>query len=1059
MMIPITEQYLLRNIPPHIFIRGQDYYNKNRVHNIRLDKNIVKALVSGGELYEVYIEFYDEGIKSYYCDCPYSLTICKHVTAVLLKLLRDGVREDIDPIEGLQKAASKIELQEKHYPLIQKGRISQKDREVLSIFNKNLNQNTELPESKKNIKYKLAFLLSEDDFNEGLFLEPKLVYIKKNGEFGRFVNYSPKIDFPKPSETEQALLGLALASGRYFLDFVDVFPFIQRQGNLLLLNQEKKQINFYEFPFLQIRFSVLRMEKEQILFFPVFTLEMDNKFIVLERRGLFLNEEYAMTFDSKSSYLYFTKNREIIFLLKQFRGKDSFNIAEINLLKDHLNSNESLPVEINFNFKKLRNISLMPRIILDIDDHGKKIALTVKFLYEKRVISYDDDYLGFSDVDPDDPETYLLYNRAKNYEQEVVQHLHQYFAPYDDYGYFHINNDQFFLDIDLPKLLLECAPPLMDQGIDFRLEQKSLKSGAKLGSHYKSGIDWFQMELYLDQDGEQLSLQIDDELLEKGFIQSKKKYFYLDKEQIEFLRQLQKQGLSKKGKLEASKYNSSLLDLLHKNKELDKQEHKDLKKSRQVLKKLHNFSGISKVDKSPDFKGKLRSYQQFGFEWAHFLFEYNLNGILADDMGLGKTVQALALLDLLFYQKKIKKVLIAAPVVTIRNWENEIAKFTPQLKVLVHLGTQRESELSAFSDFDIIISSYSTLRNDISLLAQIQYDYFILDESHYIKNSKSQTHKAMLEIEAAHKLCLTGTPIENNLLELWAQFNFLNPFLLGKQNQYKQKYLKEEDTEALEDLQQIISPFILRRKKEDVLKDLPPKEEIIQYLDMGPAQQEIYEKQRDICVGLLNQTIDEKGKDKSSLIILQLMLKLRQIALFPGLVDEELEQIESCKMEYLKDLLDEILSENHKVLIFSQFEKVLLRIQDYLKKSKIGFSFISGKVKNREEEIRRFKEDSKTNVFLITLKAGGVGINLTEADYVIIFDPWWNPAAENQAIDRCYRIKQKNKVFAYKLIVKDSIEEKILELQQKKKELSNTLIKDEGVFKSLDRDELAKLFS
>jgi superfamily II DNA or RNA helicase len=486
----------------------------------------------------------------------------------------------------------------------------------------------------------------------------------------------------------------------------------------------------------------------------------------------------------------------------------------------------------------------------------------------------------------------------------------------------------------------------------------------------------------------------------------------------------------------------------------------------QIEKRLKEFDRITDYPVSENFNGQLRDYQRQGFNWLCFLQDYGFAGCLADDMGLGKTVQTLALLQTLKDNGNLSTSLLVLPVSAVPNWESEIDTFTRGISYYRHLGTGRDKDFSGWKGIDIIITSYATLRNDIELLSQYDFDYIILDESQNIKNAASLVSKAVKGIKAKNKLALSGTPIENNSMELWSLFDFLMPGYLGNSIYFNRQFAvpieKDKDETRSDLLKKMIFPFVLRRRKEEVASELPEKIEIVTSLQMEEEQQELYGKMAAFYRGELEREMESKGVSGSSMKILEGMLRLRQICLFPQLVGTENETVPSAKFEQLKNVLEDILSEDHKVLIFSQFVQALGIIKEYCNNNGIDYSYLDGsvKVKEREKMIRRFQENEETRVFLLSLKAGGVALNLTAADYVIIFDPWWNPAVEAQAIDRSHRIGQTRNVMVYRMVVKDSIEEKMLALQDRKKALVDNLItSDSRNFKDLDKEDILKLFS
>ncbi len=489
---------------------------------------------------------------------------------------------------------------------------------------------------------------------------------------------------------------------------------------------------------------------------------------------------------------------------------------------------------------------------------------------------------------------------------------------------------------------------------------------------------------------------------------------------------------------------------------------------RKIQEKLQSLNQIDEIPSVPSpegLKANLRNYQHTGFEWLCFLKDQGMGGILADDMGLGKTLQTLTLLQ----QEKEKGVeaasLIILPTSLIYNWKGEAAKFTPTLDIHIHAGVGRSKEAKDFQQHDVILTSYGIARQDMKLLKDYPFHYIILDESQMIKNPESKTAQAIRKLVSSHRLSLTGTPIENTVMDIWSQMAFLNPGLLGSETFFRKFYVtpieKEQDVQKSAKLRRIIYPFILRRKKEQVEKELPPKTEKIHYCEMSEVQKDLYEETRSSYRNFLMDLINQGTLGKNKLNILAGLQQLRQISIHPQMLDPEAyELMDSGKYIEVKRLLKQILNRKSKVLIFSQFVKMLQILKKDLEEEGIAFNYLDGSTKNRQDLVDSFQENEDIRVFLISLKAGGVGLNLTAADYVFILDPWWNPAAENQAVDRSHRIGQKRAVIYYKFITKDSIEEKILGLQQKKAQLSDDIIKvDEDVYKSLSAHDLGDLFT
>lgn len=481
-----------------------------------------------------------------------------------------------------------------------------------------------------------------------------------------------------------------------------------------------------------------------------------------------------------------------------------------------------------------------------------------------------------------------------------------------------------------------------------------------------------------------------------------------------------------------------------------------------IDRKLQRLTAFEKIEEIPppvNFQGSLRLYQQAGYNWFNFLREYSFGGCLADDMGLGKTIQALALLEKVREENDERLTsLIVMPTSLIDNWKSEARKFTPELKLYVHTGTDRVKNVEFYGAFDVVLSTYGVVRQDIELLQQFYFHYVILDESQNIKNHASKSARSVKSLKSNYRLILTGTPIENSVSELWSQLSFANPGLLGSYTYFQKEFQipieKQNDEQKLRRLQSLVKPFILRRTKDQVARELPPKTEQIFYCSMTPEQESYYEKTKSYYRNELLQLIATRGISRSQVPILQGLGKLRQIANHPALVDDA--YIDgSWKFNLVEELLQSVTSKGHKVLVFSQFVGHLRLFRTMLDKKGLPYAYLDGSTKNRGSVVEQFRSDNDIKAFLISIKAGGTGLNLIEADYVFILDPWWNPAVEQQAIDRSHRIGQTKKVFIYKFITKNTVEEKILALQEKKRQLASSLITLEDSFvKSLTEDDI-----
>ncbi|MGM0565123.1 MAG: DEAD/DEAH box helicase [Bacteroidota bacterium] len=500
----------------------------------------------------------------------------------------------------------------------------------------------------------------------------------------------------------------------------------------------------------------------------------------------------------------------------------------------------------------------------------------------------------------------------------------------------------------------------------------------------------------------------------------------------------------------------------------------------EAWKELYEVSFTENVAEPEGLEGQLREYQKTGLTWLYMLHQHGFGGCLADDMGLGKTIQTIALLlktkiphqisespsssqMSLFSEppeeRPAKPSLLVMPTSLLYNWKQEVAKFAPSLRVLSYTGSDRPKP-EVFSKYDLILTSYGVMRIDKDILSKHAFHYLILDESQFVKNPRSKTYQALLELESDYRLALTGTPVENSLSDLWAQLNFLNRNMLGDHDSFMEEFVnpieRDHDEKMEERLKRLIKPFILRRKKEEVVKELPDLTEQIYWCEMTEKQEDTYERYKS---GIRNSLMNvfDSGYLKNKFLILEALMRLRQMSNHPALADNEYDG-DSGKFNEAVRAMHNLISEGHKVLVFSSFTGYLDMFANYLQQQKIQYAMLTGQSREREMEVKKFQNDENIHLFLISLKAGGTGLNLTAADYVFILDPWWNPAAENQALSRAHRIGQKNKVFVYRFITRNTIEEKIYALQQKKQKVADTFVNSNNPFKQLSDEEIKSLF-
>ena len=598
-------------------------------------------------------------------------------------------------------------------------------------------------------------------------------------------------------------------------------------------------------------------------------------------------------------------------------------------------------------------------------------------------------------------------------------------------------------------------------------------AGAKMRStplamkaRVSSGVDWLNVNISWESGG----VSVDREEIQRCLREGRKyvklsdnSYAKLDADKVAALidREVELLATAKKGKLPLSQA-GRVQELLE---QVDQKTVAAATKN--LFERLASVDEIKKARKPRGLKATLRPYQEQGLSWLKFIDEIGSGGVLADDMGLGKTIQTIALLLALHGAKDSgpMKALIVAPTSVVTNWLREIERFAPTLKVALWHGAGRKEKEDSLETAHVIITSYALLRRDLELLKGIDLEYAILDEAQAIKNPSSATAAAAKELNAKHRLALTGTPIENRLSEIWSIFDFVSPGLLGPLPKFEERYARpidQGDSKTAARLRAVIHPFILRRTKLEVAKDLPEKLEFNKIVDLAPEQKAIYlQVLREVRAQVMGE-VERVGVAKSQLHILAGLTKLRQAACDPRLLGlpKELGPEDSGKLSALRELVEEVDQGGHKVLIFSQFVSMLKLMANVLDQDKIRYEYLDGSTTDRIERIDRFQQDPTVPVFLISLKAGGSGLNLTAADTVIHFDPWWNPAVEDQATDRAHRIGQKKVVSVYRLIAAGTIEEKILQLKQKKKDLvASVLEEDQGGGKQLTKADLEDLFN
>lgn len=771
------------------------------------------------------------------------------------------------------------------------------------------------------------------------------------------------------------------------------------------------------------------------------------------------NEVYMLRPKDARTLYYFYDKSSIKVKASEFKG--FYNDFVIPLMKKH---------PVNFNDMKIAIEEIEGKAIrrLYVKEMDNFLLLIPAFRYQHGEFE--------TEVEMDNGEGIVLENNGKSLlirrDKETEEDTHNFLMDLHPEFTGQRNRHYFYLSIN--KVL---TANWFFQAFERIHEQKIEVMGLKTLSKIKynpfrpkmlmkasSGTDWFDLTIAVNFGQQPVKLQDirrailnNDQFVKLG----DGTLGILPEEWLKKYANMFRIGKVKKDSLQLSKFQHTAIEEFY--KEINNYE--ILEELQQKIEKLKTFRSIKQVEPPANVHAVLRNYQLEGFNWLRFLHEFGWGGCLADDMGLGKTVQVLTFIQSLVNEKASTTVLVVVPRSLVFNWEKEAEKFCPDLKLHIHSGGDRQREIKEFSQYHIILTTYSLVRNDIKMLREFDFDYVVLDESQAIKNPTSLVSKAVKLLNTSNRLIMTGTPIENNTFDLYAQMDFLNPGMLGSMEYFRKEYAnkidRDRDKEKAVELQRLINPFILSRKKEEVAKELPEKTETVLYCELGPKQRKTYDYFKNKYYEKIKSIIAEEGIGKSGMYVLQGLLKLRQICNSTALIKEEGDfGKESIKLEILLDELKQVVAHGGKALVFSYFVEMLEIVRHELEGLDIGYTMLTGSSTNREELVNDFKTNEKSQIFLISLKAGGFGLNLTEANYVFMIDPWWNPAVEQQAIDRTHRIGQEQKVFAYKLICKNTIEEKILELQQKKQAVAKDIITVEaGFMKKLKEEDLQALFS
>lgn len=1068
-------------------------FNSNNIKNFLFENNTIsgKVTIENEQEYlvKILLDEYDKPIANF-CQCKNTTKLCSHALALLSHYQLQNNKNPIVNIDNFEDDI-KIELNNK----------TNSPKKSLANIERFFHDH-----STKH-KEEIAFIIERTGYNflkDNWVLYPILASNTASNDFyfKRINNQSIDVCIENYSIQQDAIPLLnALLTRENNTDLLQNYLHLFTSGSIDILflkqNRNYTKLKLTRFNNLSIKFTLLDINKGNPIFSPKILLTNDVLTNDKNISSIKINSLSNFVYDGNNLFiipqtgalsgtLFYKENSTFVYELSKllFEKKHFYNYDDINTIKSFV-SQKSDDISIEFSIDTVRIISPVPKSFIEITETKKNdLKINLLFDYRGNEVDYtvNSQYVFIEET----ANEYIMAKRQNDYERRIFTFLSKLFSNLmitlnsslfsnkqdkENFKEFQIVKNQgakyFTCNSDLDQFIFSCGEVLIENNIEIRIkgnDKKITKNNLSIGFSGKSDFNWLEFGIHCtDENGIKHPVNLKRSFVRGRMIKTKNFFTIISYEDLEKIKSLLSVGELTDNSININSKNTGIINILY-----DKIENKNdlnIKKSKEIHDKLKDFTTINNYEVPFGFKGILRDYQQSGYNWLNFLHEYNLNGCLADDMGLGKTIQTLAFL---FNQKHLNPnstSLIVVPVVTITNWENEIKKFTPNIKYLIHHGQSRKKDIDYIKIFDVVIVSYNTLRNDIEHFTKIYFNYVVLDEAQNIKNYKSVIFKSIKLLNSAHRLSLTGTPIENTILELWSQMEFLNPGLLGKISDFKKNFAKpieiDQDENTTARLKEIIYPFILRRKKESVVHELPPKTEIVLYSEMNDEQAALYNNLRDHYKEKIDKKIEKDGINSSAIDIFEAMLKLRQLALFPQLIDSSYREVSSTKFEQIKGVINTIINGDHKLIIFSQFVRTLTIIKEFCNENKLSYSYIDGSVnsKKRASEIDKFQNDNKTKLILLSLKAGGVGINLTSADYVVLFDPWWNPALESQAIDRAYRIGQNRKVFAYKLIVKNTIEEKILQLQERKKDLARGIITNEkSFFKYLSKQDIINFF-
>ncbi len=1058
---------------PEVVARGRAYFHDGRVHLDHITDTFARAMVDGSDLYTVEIHGDASGIEAS-CTCPFQWEgKCKHIVAAMFAVLYSNAKVDYDPRQlELKKREDQATTWVQNVrpflaPSINDPAEGKADTSWRLVYSLKIN-------GRRRHLYPIKLKLSKEGFDgQGTLLRRYDLFGDPHFDFvDRVILERIEKDFCT-IVPDQAATGLSdHMDDDHSWSMNDII-----MGDLfnLLVNKELYLTHQTHYTFRRLHVSaeparvnlnVSETNGGSIAILPE-----------LEWRGMvhpFPEDAEILSIDTP--WILFGNN------VVRLAGTNAAGFQTMQMLRDKVVvppadhdefMDEILPrlvrrFRVRSELSTIKTIETDPTFRIYLSEYNDKLNIQLRFAYHNVEVTEgqanESEYNAMSQELLVEQGKFVYVHRSPDMESRAVKKLmDSSLTPYTR----HDGSKHYFPVMDPLEWLLKKLPVLAGNGFEI-FGQENLKKHRlraerpKFGIRVSSGIDWFDLRVDVQFEESSIPFQSFVEAIRRNeqFVKLDDGTFGVMPEQwVKKFGRVVALGAAGDNLLKLPRTHIGLLAELSDGAD----EFESDEQFEQMRQRLQSFTSIDTCELPGSFHGELRPYQKAGFDWLHFLREFGVGGILADDMGLGKTVQTLALLQHVYDNGESLPSLIVVPTSPLFNWQKEIERFTPQLRTLLYTGSDRKQHLELFDKYHLIVTSYGILRRDVDILKQKKFLYVVLDESQNIKNPVSINAQATRALSARHRLALSGTPVENNLNELWSQFAFLNPGMLGSERVFSEQFAKPiekfADEQASTALKQLIFPFILRRTKDLVATELPPKVESVVYCEMDAEQKRHYEYWRRYYRESILNSIETVGFQKSKIKVLEGLMRLRQVCCHPRLVEVGYGGT-SGKFDVFSEMLEDILAEGHKVLVFSQFVKMLTVLREYCDQNKIVYEYLDGSTTNRKERVERFQSDDHVRLFLISLKAGGTGLNLTAADYVIHYDPWWNPAVEMQATDRTHRIGQTKQVFSYKLITRESVEEKILALQEKKKTLVTSIITtDSGFMKTLTKQDVEALFS